>query len=82
MERKPPRAGKSLIRTAAQRRKIMERRKNKAKPHTLYVKLAWMSAIWQGWGFRKRASKSTVPEKAYFGSSLHPMKTEKKKPPF
>lgn len=77
LERNHPRAGR-LLTAAAQRRKMIESRE---KTHTLCVKLAWMSATWQGGGFRKRLSKSKVPEKAYLGSSPHPTETEKKKSP-
>lgn len=51
------------------------------KSHTLCVKLAWISATWQGGGSRKLSSKSKVPEKAYLGSSPHPTETEKKNSP-
>lgn len=79
LERNHPRAGRLLTAAAAQRRKMIE--SGGKKNHTLCIKLAWMSATWQGGGFRKRSSKSKVSEKAYLGSSPHPTETEKKKSP-
>lgn len=66
LETNHPRAGRLLTAAAAQRRRMMASR---GKTHTLCVKLAWISATWQGEGSRKRSSKSKVPEKA----SIHPM---------